>query len=62
MHDIFSFSRGKILFESVNPYDRAFSESRSKTTEHSIYERSEMNLAHKSENSQKLKNNDEKHS
>ncbi len=47
MCDIFSFSRGKILSEGQNFYDRAFPETRSKTAEHNIYERAGKSLVRK---------------
>ncbi len=55
MYDVFSFERGKILFDTEELYGKIFFEARSKTAEHKIYERSSNTLAHKNENSQKLK-------
>ncbi len=53
MNDIFTFSRGKILISTDDVYGRVFSEARSKTTEHNIYERVGKNLVSKNEKSQK---------
>lgn len=52
MNDIFSFSRGKILLRDEDIYEKAFSESRSKTSEHNIYERSGLTPAAENKNSQ----------
>ena len=59
MNDIFTFSRGRILLDAVDVYSRLFSEARSKTAEHNIYERSASSLACESEKTQKSTKKDE---
>ena len=53
MNDIFTFSRGRILLDTENIYEKAFSEARSKTAEHNIYERSDINRVSESKKSRK---------
>lgn len=53
MYDIFSCGRGRVLLDSEDIYGRVFSETRVKTSEHNIYERSGKRLSPKNENSQK---------
>ena len=53
MCDGFSSGRGKILFEAQSFYEKAFTEARSKTAEHNMYERSGKSLDRKNEKNQK---------
>ena len=59
MCDIFSCGRGRILREDTDLYSRAFSQARSKTAEHNIYERSKNSLADENEKTQNLKKTEE---
>lgn len=53
MNDFFTFTRGRILFDAEDIYGIFFSEARSKTAEHNIYERSKLNPGSENKNSQK---------
>ncbi len=53
MKDIFTFSRGKVLLITEDIYGRFFSDSRSKTSEHNIYERSRSSLGVENKTPQK---------
>lgn len=58
MNDSFFFERGKFLFESGET-DPFFFAERSKSEEHSSFERSKNLFSEENENSQKLKKNEE---
>ncbi len=61
MNDLFCGGRGRALFEEADLYSDLFSEARTKTAEHNIYERSKNNLAEKNgENQRKQKENEAK--
>ncbi len=53
MNDIFTFTRGKILLDTEDIYGRVFSEARSKTSEHNIYERAGKSLGSENGKTQK---------
>ena len=53
MDDFLHCGRLKLLFEDTDLYGRVFSESRSKTAEHNIYERSKLYLDSENEKFQK---------
>lgn len=59
MYDIFSFSRGRLFLEDTDLYAKFFSEARSKTAEHSIYDRSVKALGDENKNPRKLTKTEE---
>ncbi len=62
MSDIFSFNRGRVLLEDTDFYGKVFSEARSKTAEHNIYERSKNCLDSENEKTQKKTESEENES
>ncbi len=55
MSDVFSAGRGRLLIENFDIYSKFFCGERSKTIEHSIYERTEKSFFDKNKKTQKSK-------
>lgn len=62
MSDVFSFNRGRILLKDTDFYDKIFSEARSKTAEHNIYERTKKCFDSENEKAQKKTESEENES